>query len=89
MFPSFFMGGFECSTHQLSEGKRLDLITSTRHDRFARADYERLAEQGLRVARDGLRWHLIEKTPGQYSFASLEPMARAAQQAGILVLWDL
>lgn len=83
------MGGFECSTHKLSEGKRLDLITSTRHDRFARADYERLAEQGLRVARDGLRWHLIEKTPGQYGFASLEPMARAAQQSGILVLWDL
>ena len=48
-FPSFFMGGFECSTHKLSAGKRLDLITSTQHDRFVREDYERLVEQGMRV----------------------------------------
>ena len=83
------MGGFECSTHRLSKRRRLDLITSTQHDRFAREDYERLVEQGLRVARDGLRWHLIEKTPGHHDFASLEPMVRAAQETGILVLWDL
>jgi beta-glucosidase/6-phospho-beta-glucosidase/beta-galactosidase len=89
MFPSFFMGGFECSTHKLSEGKRLDLISSTHHDRFAHEDYERLMEQGMRVARDGLRWHLIEKTPGHYDFSSLEPMVGAAKDTGILVLWDL
>ena len=83
------MGGFECSTHKLNEGKRLDLIEGTRHDRFAREDYERLMEQGIRVARDGVRWHLIEKTPGRYNFGSLEPMVRAAQEAGVLVLWDL
>jgi len=89
MFPSFFMGGFECSTHKLREGKRLDLIASTRHDRFARQDYERLVEQGMRVARDGVRWHLIEHEPGRFDFTSLEPMVRAAREAGILVLWDL
>ena len=83
------MGGFECSTHKLTEGKRLDLITGTQHDRFAREDYERLVEQGLRVARDGARWHLIEQTPGRYDFSSLEPMVRAARDAEILVLWDL
>jgi hypothetical protein len=88
-FPSFFMGGFECSTHKLGEGKRLDLITSTQHDRFARDDYRRLVEQGLRVARDGVRWHLIERAPGRYDFSSLEPMVRAARQADILVVWDL
>ena len=84
MFPSFFMGGFECSTHKLSEGKRLDLISSTQHDRFAHNDYEILMEQGMRVARDGVRWHLIEKTPGHYDFSSLEPMVRAARDTGIL-----
>jgi len=83
------MGGFECSTHKLSESKRLDLIQSTRHDRFAREDYERLMEQEMRVARDGVRWHLIESAPGQYDFSSLEPMVRAARDAEILVLWDL
>ena len=43
------MGGFECSTHKLGEGKRLDLIASTHHDRFARQDYERLVEQGMSI----------------------------------------
>ncbi|HWN95207.1 MAG TPA: hypothetical protein VNT99_09250, partial [Methylomirabilota bacterium] len=59
LFPSFFMGGFECSTHKLNEAKRLDLTASTQHDRFARQDYRRLMEQGMRVARDGVRWHII------------------------------
>src|SRR4051812_46945713 len=86
LFPSFFMGGFECSTHKLSEGQRLDLIHSTRHDRFALQDYRRLMEQGMRVARDGLRWHLIERTPGHYDFSSLAPTVEAAREAGILVL---
>jgi hypothetical protein len=89
LFPSFFMGGFECSTHRLDEYRRLDLIESTRHDRFAREDYERLVEQGIRVARDGARWHLIEQTPGHYDFGSLERMVQAARDAEILVLWDL
>lgn len=83
------MGGFECSTHKLSAGKRLDLIHSTQHDRFALEDYQRLMEQGIRVARDGVRWHLIESTRGHYDFASLAPMVRAAQRAEILVVWDL
>src|ERR1041385_426932 len=89
MFSSFFMGGFECSTHKLNEGKRLDLITSTQHDRCARQDYERLVEQGMRVARDGVRWHLIEQTPGHYEFSSLESMVCAAREAEIVVIWDL
>ena len=89
MFPSFFMGGFECSTHKLSEGKRLDLISSTQHDRFALQDYRRLAEQGMRVARDGTRWHLIERKPGRFEFGSLAPMVDAAREAEVLVIWDL
>src|SRR3954454_23166831 len=89
LFPSFFIGGFECSTHRLSGGRRLDLIQSTQHDRFARQDYERLVEQGMRVARDGVRWHLVEAAQGHYDFLSLAPMVRAAAEAEILVVWDL
>lgn len=89
LFPSFFMGGFECSTHKLSEGKRLDLVSSTQHDRFALEDYRRLAEQGMRVARDGIRWHRIEGSPGRYDFSSLAPMVEAARAAEVLVIWDL
>ena len=83
------MGGFECSTHRLNPRQRLDLVSSTQHDRFAREDYERLMEQGMRVARDGARWHLIEHTPGAYDFSTLAPMVRAAHAADILILWDL
>jgi hypothetical protein len=89
MFPSFFMGGFECSTHKLDENKRLDLIRGTRHDEFARQDYERLMEQGIRVARDGVRWHLVEAQRGHYDFATLAPMVGAARDKDMLVIWDL
>src|SRR5438128_875430 len=86
---SFFLGGFECSTHRLASRKRLDEIASTQHDRFAREDYLRLHEQGIRTAREGLRWHLIESKPGTYDFKSLLPMLHAAQQTRTQIIWDL
>jgi len=89
LFDSFFLGGFECSTHRLATGKRLDEIAFTQHDRFAREDYLRLRGQGIKTAREGLRWHLIEARPGQYDFCSALPMLRAAQAAGIQLIWDI
>ncbi|HYE64096.1 MAG TPA: hypothetical protein VD966_00855 [Pyrinomonadaceae bacterium] len=89
LFESFLMGGFECSTHRLRTGKRLDMIAATAHDKFAAADYLRLQEQGMRTARDGIRWHLIERTPGDYDFSSVLPMLRAARETGMQVIWDL
>jgi hypothetical protein len=62
LFPSFFIGGFECSTHRLRNGRGLDLIHRTQHDRFADEDYRRLRQSGILTARDGFRWHLIEAT---------------------------
>jgi beta-glucosidase/6-phospho-beta-glucosidase/beta-galactosidase len=89
VFESFFLGGFECSTHRLKSGRRLDEIDATRHDQFAIDDYFRLQSQGIRTARDGLRWHLIEKTPWEYDFSSLLPMLRAAQNTKTQIIWDL
>ena len=89
LFPSFFLGGFECSTHRLASGRRLDLVASTAHDRYAAQDYARLRERGIKAAREGLRWHLIEASPGHLDFASVRPILRAARDAGVLVLWDL
>jgi beta-glucosidase/6-phospho-beta-glucosidase/beta-galactosidase len=89
LFKSFFLGGFECSTHRLASGKRLDEIAFTQHDRFAREDYQRLHEQGMRTAREGLRWHLIEANAGRYDFSSLLPMLRTAQATGTQIIWDL
>jgi beta-glucosidase/6-phospho-beta-glucosidase/beta-galactosidase len=89
LFKSFFLGGFECSTHVNTSGRRLDLIASTGHDRFALLDYRRLRDQGVRAARDGLRWHLIETRPYTYDFSSVMPILRATQETGTQVVWDL
>lgn len=89
LFNSYLMGGFECSTHRRFDGKRLDLIEATRHDLFAEKDYERLLNLGMRTARDGVRWHLIEKEPFQYDFSSLEQQVKAVRKTGIQIIWDL
>lgn len=89
LLKSFHMGGFECSTHRRRDGRRLDLLAATGHDRAAEADYRRLAAMGIRTMRDGLRWHLIEKSPGQYDWSSFLPMLRAARKARVQVIWDL
>lgn len=88
-FRSFFLGGFECSTHRLFQGKRLDLIAATQHDRFCESDYAGLREIGISSTRDGVRWHLIEISPYSYDFSSLVPMLRAARTTGMQVVWDI
>ena len=89
LFNGFFMAGFECSTHRLRSGRRLDLIASTRHDQFAREDYERLRAHGIQVAREGVRWHLVEQQPARYDFSSVAPIVEAARATGTQVIWDL
>ncbi|TWR00253.1 beta-glucosidase, partial [Xanthomonas vasicola] len=89
VFESFFMAGFECSTHRRRDGRRLDLIAGTKHDRWAANDYAAVSAHGLRTARDGLRWHLIEQRPGHYDWSSFLPMLHAANSAGTQVIWDL
>src|SRR2546422_430904 len=89
VWPGFFAAGFECSTHRWRSGKRLDLIASTEHDKFAHLDYLRLQGQGIRLAREGVRWHLVETTPNHYNFSSVLPIVRAARATGTQVIWDL
>ncbi|SCX14985.1 putative glycosyltransferase EpsD [Agrobacterium sp. DSM 25558] len=95
LFRSFLQGGFECSTHRLRPrdgqtiGKRLDVIAATEHDIHAAEDYRQLASHSIRTVRDGLRWHLIEKTPGHYDWSSFTPMLNAAKDTNTQVIWDL
>ena len=88
-FDSFFMAGFECSSHRRRDGVRLDLIRATSHDRHVLQDYRLCKELGFTTLRDGLRWHLIEKAPGQYDWSSWLPALEAAEQLGLQVIWDL
>ena len=89
LFSSFFMGGFECSTHRDAIGRRMDLIASTRHDEFAEQDFQRLRDINISSCRDGLRWHLIEMEPFRYDFDSAKNQIAAAQKTGTEVIWDL
>src|SRR5512142_1790619 len=89
LFRSFWMAGFESSTHVNEAGTRLDMIHATQHDRFIDEDYARLLEFDIRVVRDTVRWHLVERSSGVYAFSSMQPQIDAARRHGIQVIWDL
>ncbi len=90
LFQSFFLGGFECSTHRRHrDGRRLDLTASTRHDELARHDYERLHAVGIRAARDGVPWPQIDAGGGRFDWSRVVPMLRAARETRTQVIWDL
>jgi beta-glucosidase/6-phospho-beta-glucosidase/beta-galactosidase len=88
-FASFFQAGFECSSHRRRDGVRLDLIRATGHDKHVLQDYRQCRRMGFQTLRDGLRWHLIEKSPGRYDWSSWLPALEAAEEAGVEVIWDL
>jgi hypothetical protein len=88
LFRSFWMAGFECASHVNRLGERLDMISGTEHDLRACEDYSMLRSMGICAARDGLRWHLIDRDP-RYDFSSFAPMLAAAEKAGVQVVWDL
>jgi polysaccharide biosynthesis protein PelF len=89
LFRSFFLGGFECATHRLRSGRRLDLVAASRHDEHAAADYARCTALDIRTVREGVRWHRAEARPWHYDFAAELPRVRAARDAGVQVVWDL
>ena len=54
-FTSFFLGGFESSTHRRADGRRLDLLAATAHDRLVVEDYQALGHHGITTVRDSVR----------------------------------
>src|SRR5690606_12640456 len=89
LFDGFFIGGFECSTHRRRDGRRLDLLRSTRHAEFAARDYQTMVAHGIRTVRDGVRWHLAEPSPGVYDWSEFLPQLDAARDAGVTPIWDV
>ncbi|MFL6550951.1 MAG: beta-glucosidase [Povalibacter sp.] len=88
-FQSFMLGGFECSAHRRADGVRLDLLASSKHDALVEDDYAVLAEHGINAVRDGVRWHLAERSVNFYDWSSVLPTIRAAQANDTQVVWDL
>jgi hypothetical protein len=44
LFNSYFPGGFECSTDRWRDGRRLELIAATGHDRAVVLDYRTMLD---------------------------------------------
>jgi len=90
LFPSFWLAGFECSTQIHYRGRgRLDYTAELEHDRRCDDDYALLEPFGIRTIRDGIRWHLIERRPGQFDFSTVDPLVKAAQKHRLLTIWDI
>lgn len=89
LFKSFFQGSFACSTACRGEGRRVDLVINSGHDTLLEKDYAQLADCQLQTARDGVRWYLIEKTPGEYDWSTFLPMLHAAESKKIELIWEL
>lgn len=88
-FGSFFLAGFESSTGVNRHGEWIDQVVATQHDRFLAHDYALLREVGIRGAREGVRWPLVDRGGGHFDFATLLPLVEAAQRHGITVIYDL
>ena len=88
LFPSFFLGGFECSTHLTIEGHRLDVIAATQHDVQAREDYALCADAGVRAVRESARWPILDRG-GTLDLDAVRQLASIGREAGLVQIWDL
>lgn len=88
LFPTYFLAGFECSTHVNVRGERQDLAKITQHDRFLDEDYRRLVDVGIGALREGVPWYRIDRK-GRYDFRPALPYVEAGQRHGLVQIWDL
>jgi hypothetical protein len=87
-FASYFMAGFECATGYNKGGEWIDQVAATQHERFVDRDYASAAAAGLKTAREGVRWPLVDKG-GRCDFRTVAPFVRAALRHDIQPIWDL
>jgi hypothetical protein len=88
LFGSFFLAGFECATGYNVQRQWVDQVSATQHDRFADEDYRRLREVGIRAAREGVRWPLVDSR-GKYDFSSVRPFLESGRRHGVEIIYDL
>jgi quercetin dioxygenase-like cupin family protein len=88
LFPSFFLGGFECSTHLTTEGHRLDVVAATQHDIQAREDYALCTSVGIRAVREAARWPIFDRG-GKLDLGQVRRLARLGREVGVVQVWDL
>lgn len=89
LFKTFFIGGYECADMINKFGNRVDVLRLTGHDTHVLEDYQRLAAMGIKTVREGIRWSVVESSPGVYDFSEVKNRMEAAKQTGIQQLWDI
>jgi beta-glucosidase/6-phospho-beta-glucosidase/beta-galactosidase len=88
LFRSFWLAGFESACHINRQGRRLDLMSATQHDRELEADYARVRELGFGGVRESVRWHLVD-SGGRLDFSTVRPPLEAARRHDLQILWTL
>ena len=88
IFNSFWQAGFEGADHVNGSGRPLAMNEATAHNKFAREDYLRLREFGIRTVRESVGWRVAERD-GRFDFSAVESRARAARECGVQVIWTL
>ncbi|HKH29143.1 MAG TPA: glycosyl transferase family 1, partial [Sphingomicrobium sp.] len=89
IFPTFFMGGFECSTFVWKDRERKDYVEATGHDRHLAADYAAAMDLGVGVVREAIRWPRVDLGGGRYDWSSVKAAQDAATECKITPIWDL
>jgi beta-glucosidase/6-phospho-beta-glucosidase/beta-galactosidase len=89
IFPTFFLSGFECSTFEWKDQGRRDLAKELQHYSHADEDYAMLPRLGIAVAREGIPWPLVERSPGEYDFSIIDGFLDAQRRHQVLPIWDL
>jgi hypothetical protein len=79
-FKTFFIGGYECADLINKFGNRIDLLQLTGHDTHVLDDYRRLSAMGIKTVREGIRWSVVERSPGEYDFTEVKARIEAAQK---------
>lgn len=89
VFNSFLWAGYECADHINSNGERVNSLSDTAHDLWARKDYALIAELGIKTVREGICWSEVEKKPYEYDFLRVYDRIQAGQEYGIQQIWDI
>ncbi len=87
-FKSFFMAGFECATGYNSGREWIDQISATQHDLRLDEDYVLMTQIGMRTAREGIRWPLIDRG-GVLDLQPVVKVLEAANRAQVELILDL
>jgi beta-glucosidase/6-phospho-beta-glucosidase/beta-galactosidase len=89
IFPTFFLSGFECSSFEWKDQGRRDLTSELQHYGHSDEDYAMLPRLGIAVAREGIPWPLVERSPGEYDFSMIDDFLAAQRRHRVLPIWDL